>query len=293
MKITNHHGLPKTFQNAIERDDYTMGDARISVTGLLKPPRIGLLFQKYSNLIEKDVVDYIWQLQGRAMHKILEQGGDEHHLPEERLYTEIRGWRISGAADLQIKQPGVAKITDYKNTSSYAVMHGKDEWEQQLNCYRYLVEVNKFYSVDELAVCAIVRDWTRHQARLNPLYPVHPCVMIPVRVWSMDEAHAFLEERVKVHQQAIADRDLGDEPPLCSDEERWMRKPRYAVVKAGSKRASRVFDEAHEAADYVAVRGGGGFTVETRDAEPIRCTGDYCNVSRWCKQYQQWKAENP
>ena len=287
MKITNKHGLPRTFENVLRNDDYTMGDARISVTGLLKPPRIGLLFQKHSQHIEIDVVDQIWSILGRAVHKILEQGGDEQHLPEERLYAEVRGWRISGQADLQAKPGNRFKLVDYKNTSAYAVIHGKQEWEEQLNLYRWLVQINKLHEVDELEVCAIVRDWNRREAKAKYWYPQQPVEMVPIRLWTMDEAQRFAEDRVRIHQEAISAAEMGDEPPPCTDQERWMRTPTYAVVKAGNKRASRIFDDPSEAAEYASNRGS-DFVVETREAEPVRCTGDYCHVSRWCKQYREW-----
>lgn len=290
MKITNKFNLPKTFMNAVERDDYTMGDARISVTGLLKPPRIGLLFQKHAAKIEKDVTDQIWSILGRAVHKILELGGDEHHLTEERLYAEVRGWRISGQADLQSKVGNRFKIVDYKNTSAYAVMGGKIEWEQQLNCYRYLVQINKLYEIDELEVCAIVRDWSRHKAKQQAGYPEAPVVMVPIRLWSMDEAREFIERRVALHQAAIASCDMGDEPPPCTDEERWMRPTTYAVIKEGNKRPTKMFDDATAAAEFAKTKGD-GYRIETRPGEPVRCSGDYCNVSAYCSQYREWREK--
>lgn len=291
MRITNNHGLPKTILNAIQRDDYTRGNARISVTGLLKPPRIGLLYAKHTNDIEKDVVDFIWALFGKAVHKVLEVGGDEEHIPEERLFAEIRGWRISGQLDLQKLAPPMVAVTDYKVTSAWAVMNEKPEWEQQLNSYRWLLETATNYRVSKLAICAFVRDWSRHEAGASNTYPQQPMVMIDLPLWGMNEATAFIEERVRVHQTAQAEWDMGGEPPLCTDEERWMRKTSYAVKKQGNKRATKVHDSALEAAKH-AKNLGAEFLVETRPGEPIRCTGDYCSVSRWCSQYREWRKDN-
>lgn len=288
MKITNRHGLPKTIVNAIERDPYHMGDARISVTGLLKPPRISLLYKKYSDLIEKDVADNIWALFGQAIHSILERGGDEEHIPEERLFISCRGWRISGQVDLQKVSDTVVNIQDYKSTSAYAVMHDKPEWVEQTNCYAHLVRVCKGLTVQSLSIVAFVRDWNRHQAQANSDYPQSPCVVVPIPLWTPERAEAFIDERVRIHQDAQAGWDMGDDPPQCTDEERWMRTPTYAVVKQGNKRASKVFDDPTEATKYAEFRGA-AFVVETRKAEPIRCSGDYCGVSQWCRQYADWK----
>jgi hypothetical protein len=291
LKITNHDNLPRTILNAIERDDYTRGNARISITGLLKPPRIGLLYSKHAPDIEKDVTDFVWALFGKAVHKILEMGGDEEHIPEERLFAEVRGWRVSGQLDLQKLSPPMVAVTDYKVTTAWAVMHEKTEWVEQLNAYRWLLEQATNYRVSKLAICAFVRDWSRHQAGASNSYPQKPMVMIDIPLWSTDEAAKFIDSRVRVHQGAQALWDMGEEPPHCTDEERWMRTASYAVRKQGNKRATKTFDNALDATNHAKALGA-EFVVDTRKGEPIRCTGDYCSVSRWCSQYREWREKN-
>lgn len=287
MRVTNRLGLPQTLVNAIERDPYSMGAARISVTGLLRPPRITLLHKKHAAEIESDVVDNIWSLFGRAVHKILEDGGDEEHLTEERLFFDARGWRVSGAVDLQRLGNGRVRVVDYKTCSAYAVMHEKPDWVSQLNLYAHALRVAKDADVESLAICAIIRDWSRHKAKADPDYPQDPVAMIELSLWSPEEAAAFAEQRVRVHQEAIASVALGEDLPLCSDEERWMRQPEYAVKKPGNKRATKVFDTFQKAKDFAAIK---GLIIEERPAEPIHCTS-YCNVSAWCSQYAAWKKE--
>ena len=289
MKITNKFNLPKTLLNTIERDPYTKGEARISATGLLKPPRIGLLYSKHANEIETDVADHIWSIFGRAVHSIAETGGDEEHLPEERLFTTVRGWVVSGALDVQRLGGNAISITDYKTTSAWAVMNGKKDWEYQLNLYAELVRAAKDMEVQSLSVCAFIRDWARYEAAANTNYPQAPAVMIDIPLWPRAQAVAFLEERVRIHQEAQASWDMGDEPPECTDEERWLRPNRYAVWKDGNKRPTKVFDGMPEAAAFAAEK---GLRVETRKGEPVRCTGNYCNVNQWCKQYAQWQKDN-
>ena len=43
MKITNKQNLPESLVRAVSYSDYDRGDADISVTGLLNPPRIAVL----------------------------------------------------------------------------------------------------------------------------------------------------------------------------------------------------------------------------------------------------------
>jgi hypothetical protein len=77
------------------------------------------------------------------MHYILEQGKVPGHIVEERLFAELDGWSVSGAIDLQIESDKGIEINDYKNVGSWAVMNEKKEWEEQLNCYAWLVEYVK------------------------------------------------------------------------------------------------------------------------------------------------------
>ncbi len=45
MKYTNKHNVPVEIIRAITNDQYSKGEAHISVTGLLQPPRIRLLIK--------------------------------------------------------------------------------------------------------------------------------------------------------------------------------------------------------------------------------------------------------
>ena len=291
MRLTNKYNLPATIMNALERDDYNMGPARMSVTGLLKPPRIGILYRRHREQIERDVSDQVWSLFGRAVHTILEKGGDEEHIPEERLFIEVRGWIISGQLDLQKLDENRARVVDYKTTTAYAVRQEKQDWVEQLNAYAHLLRVVRGYEIESLAICAFIRDWNRHMSYQDD-YPPAPMQMIDIPLWSPQAAAEFISERVRIHQEAQALEDMGGEPVLCSDTERWMRKPQFRVMKGKNKRASRVFSSPEEAQEYIIQKQGAGYWLEQRPGEPIRCTGDYCNVSAWCSQHQKWKEEN-
>lgn len=290
MRITNRHGLPRTLTNLMERDTYDKGNARISVTGLLTPPRIAVLRQRHAADIEVDVADSIWALVGRAIHHVLEAGADEEHLSEERLFAEIDGWVVSGGLDVQYVPDGV-EITDYKFTSAYSVMNEKPDWVRQLNSYAQLVRMAKGLTVKKLSICAMVRDWNRHRVG-EPGYPRAAVINMPIEMWSPADAERFLRDRIKLHREAIVRADMGEELPECSDEDRWMRAPSFAVWRKGNKRPTRVCsseEEAIEVAKSIPHRKGDVLTIERREAEPIRCTGGYCQVSAYCAQFQRWK----
>ena len=232
--------------------------------------------------------DALWQLVGRALHHIAEAGADEEHIPEERLYAEVLGWRISGAIDVQHLSQGGVDIIDYKFTSAWAALNQKPEWQQQLNAYAWLYDVNHADTkVHRLQVCAFVRDWSRHEVERREDYPRAPIMTIPIELWEPERRQMFIEERVREHQDAARRHEWSDPLPLCTDEERWIRPKRYAVVKEGRKRAIKVFDREKEALDLVDEDHSLG--IEVRGGEPIRCAGNYCRVAPFC---EQWRIDN-
>jgi len=287
MKITNKSGLPQTLVNVLERDPYTRGGARLSVTQLIGSPRISILRARHDDEIEMDVVDGIWSMMGRAMHSLAEAGADENHIAEERLHTSILGWTLSGGMDLQTLRDGVAIIEDYKVTSAWAVMHDKPEWVQQLNVYAYLVHKVKGWRVEGVNVVAFIRDWSRMKASQDG-YPAAPVVRVQLPLWSVEQQEAFIHERIRLHQAAATADQFGDDLPHCTDEERWLKQSKFAVMKPGRKTAVRVFDTKAEA-DAFSTDNAGTEVVE-RPGAPTRCV-DFCSVSQWCTQWQTEKGE--
>ena len=51
-------------------------------------------------------------------------------------------------------------------------------------------------------------------------YPDSPISVIDIPVWDTETQKEFIEERVKLHQEAEADFLINRELPLCSEEER-------------------------------------------------------------------------
>ena len=281
MKITNKHRVPETLVALASREYYTKGAAQYSVTELLSPPRIRRLREQFHEKVEQDVTDMLWSMLGSALHVVMERGQTEGHITEERLFKEMDGVTISGQIDLQHERDGGVVITDYKFTSAWAVMADKPEWEEQLNVYRWLVETVKGNRVDALNICALIRDFSRHDNREG--YPAAPIQMISIPMWDLDKTEAFVRRRLDAHRDAKVAHEFGDALPECTPEERWQSETVYAVKREGRKTAIRVFKDRDEANQLAEKEKG---YVETRPGEPKRCTGNYCGVADWCSQYQ-------
>lgn len=291
MEITNNYSLPQSFLDFARNDKYSKGHADISVTTLIDSPRVRLMREQYAEERTTDVVDMIWPLFGTAVHHILEQSEpDENTVLEERLFSKINGWVLSGAVDHQKIKGQTVEITDYKVTSVWSVIHGKIDWERQLNVYAYLVQKNKGKKVTKLSICAILRDWNRRDAQNKADYPQAPVVIVDVPMWDEVERINYIHDRISCHQSAQTVYDIAEGVDdvfiKCSDEEQWKRDDAWAVKKKGLKRAMRVFSNEDDAKDFAAEQTV-PVEIEHRAGELVRCKGDYCGVAQFCSQYRE------
>jgi PD-(D/E)XK nuclease superfamily len=293
MKITNKFNVPETLLALATRDYYTKGDADYSVTEIISPPRIQRLRRQHYNEMEQDVADMLWMLLGTALHVVAERSEVDGHTNEERLSVGVDDVILSGAIDLQKNDKDGTVITDYKFTSAWALMNDKPEWEQQQNIYKYLVERVKKQPVKKLEICALIRDWSRREAIYKADYPQAPIQVINIPIWTHDRVEHFIKERINLHRDAKVNADWGEELPLCTEEDRWVRETKYAVKKEGRKTAVRVFDSEEEALALLSEmpEKDKGF-IEIRKGEAVRCTGNFCGVNKWCSQYQQSLQED-
>lgn len=286
MKLTNKFGLPQTFVNVIQRPTYTKGKANISVTELLNSPRIVQLKRKHWDEIETDASEMVWALFGSAVHNILEHGKDDHHIVEERIFTEHEGWKLSGAIDLQeVEEDGIV-ISDYKVTGAWSVMNEKQDWHNQLNVYAWLVEKVKKQPVKKLQIIAIVRDWAARETAKEG-YPSSPIATIDIPLWPMEEREAYINERIHLHSAAYFESETEGEMAECTAEEMWEKPEKFAVKKEGGVRAKSLHDSREEAEIALPPK---GYFIEHRPGSRTRCES-YCQVSGFCTQYQQYLKE--
>lgn len=292
MKITNNFNVPETLMALASRDYYSKGKSDYSVTEIISPPRIQRLRRTHFDEIEQDVSDMLWMLLGTALHVVAERSEVSGHTNEERLSAGINGIILSGAIDLQKDDSDGITITDYKFTSAWALMNDKPEWEQQQNIYKYLVERVKKKPVKGLKICALIRDWSRRDAQNKADYPKAPIQVIDIPMWTYDRTEAFIKERVEMHRDSKVSADWGDELPLCTDTDRWVRPTTYALKKEGRKTAIRVLDTQDEAEVLLKeLPEKDKAFIEIRKGEAVRCTGNFCGVSQWCSQYQSTLKE--
>ncbi|NBX48465.1 hypothetical protein EBT25_00640 [bacterium] len=244
MIITNKYGVPEPLVTLASKEYYSKGASQYSVTEIMSPPKIKRLREQYNDQIKQDVSDMLWNLLGSALHVVMERGVTDGWTMEERLYKEVDGVTVSGAIDIQQETPEGVVIIDYKFTSAWAVMQEKEEWQQQLNVYKWLVETVKRKKVVGLKICALVRDFNRHETKEG--YPKASIEMVDIPMWDSVTTEAYVRERLNLHRDAKVSADFGDELPPCSDTDRWQSETIYAVKREGRKTAIRLFKTIEE-----------------------------------------------
>jgi hypothetical protein len=287
MKLTNKFNLPEPFVAAVSSDDYERGDSEFTSTELIKPSRILSYQRKYDAVMEEDASERVWRFQGQTKHIVLERiarTNPDRYKVEERLSTVMPGTgaKISGQIDLFDRTDRT--LYDWKETSVWKFLLGDTkEWEQQANINLFLLRMNDI-TVNRLVNIAILKDWKARKARFGREqdYPKCAVHVMPLPMWGVGEAQAYINERVEKHRAEMKN------PPVCTKKERWQRDATFAVCRHDRKRAIRLYSDRDQAeaamlqAMKIAPPGDAKkFYIEERDAEPVRCL-DFCAVQTYC-----------
>ena len=289
MRITNRYNLPAPIVRAVTFGERTHRPGFISVTEAIKPPKMRALEIGHAAEITEDASGRLFALMGSAVHSVLERAMTDNVFQEEFLSAEIGGWTVTGRPDLleyDMKADGYL-LSDYKMTSVAAFFGGvKVEWEAQINCYAHLFRLHGF-EVGAAQIVAMLRDWSMgKRASGGDDYPPCPVLVLPVNLWPAEGQAGYLLNRVKAHQLA----QQGVEIPDCTPEERWERSAKWAAIKPGNKRATRVFENAGEAFVWINLSDNSDkFQVYKRPGGSIRCES-YCRVAPWCSQWAAIEA---
>jgi len=293
MKYTNENNLPASLVNAIKNinEDYEKV-GKYSITQLIQPPQVNTLISRHMKDITSDIGDEIFKIFGSAVHYILERSNKNNEVMEmieKRITMKVGGIVISGKMDLY--DPIQMHISDYKTTSVYKIMK-KDysDWITQLSDYRLLLLQNG-YVAQTAEVIALLRDFSKSKAKLNPEYPRCGAATVPIPLNDPLEQMADIALRIGRFEKAsrITDEKELSEIYPCTPEQQWKQQDKIAVysVKDGKKgvRAFRVVDTMEEA---TAITQGdtSKFTIEERTGERTRCE-EWCLAQPFCMQYRR------
>jgi len=305
MRFTNNLKLPQPLVDAVTNDPYHAGECEISVTGLINAPRRRVLLKRHDDVIEEDVSDRLWALFGQVGHGILERAAidDGTRVIEKRFFAKLDDWTISGQLDLlQFKteketpegvywkkrlrflEKGV--LADYKIMSVWEIVYGmREEKVAQQNMLAWLCKMNGL-RVGKIQIVSLLRDWSRFRALQGGKYPSRQIVVTTLPYWSMEKTESYIRDRIRLHKEAE------ELLPLCTEEERWHKDDKWAVMKTGRKSALRVFNSEIDAKHHIEglvekdEKLDGFLTITKRLGEDTRCL-HYCAAAKFCEQFME------
>lgn len=284
-------------------DDYDYGNEEkyISATQLLQPTRAIVLSAQVPEPDEIDLHKYIAPKMGNALHDSIEAVWKEPdnwnkammklgypskliekmdvHI-EERMKRKFRGYTIGGKFDMVIN----GNLFDFKSTSVYTWINGdKDEdYQLQGSIYRWLNP--ELIQSEDVTICFIFTDWQQKEALYKEGYPSQRIKQKSIQLMSEPEVERWISNKLADIEQNA--RLSQEEMCRCSDKELWRSLPKFKYYASGdiSKRATRVFDTAAEAAAFKAGNKSKG-TILMVPGEPKRC--NYCYAAPICKQREE------
>jgi hypothetical protein len=304
---TNKHKIPIEVVAAILKDRYTTEgeeSSDYSASTLVQPIQKTVIERrnkwdgkdpKEHKLKIFDVMDDFFSFMGSVAHQVLEDAWHTNMggIVEKRLYMEVPGGEIlSGKMDRFVD----GLIKDFKNTKVYKIMKGDyTDWATQQNVYAHLCRKNG-WEVSQIQIIALLGDWKQGEMFKNN-YPDCAIQVIPIRVWSDEEAQDWIDNRVRNIQIAseLDDQLLAKQYP-CSNEERWKNYQGTAVMKKGGKKAS-FLSKLGQKEDLAACKAYwkeknlvlDTYEIQIRWSEPKRCL-NWCAAATLC---QQWAKEKP
>lgn len=285
MIITNEMSLPAPFVDAAT-SDHKYTPKRYSVTEVMKGVRESILQRRHDAEIEQDVSDMVWAIFGSAVHGILEKSQETADQLKENWFSVDMGdgYELSGIFDLYDDSTGT--VTDYKTATAWKVVFGEfDDWKRQTMCYVWMLRQIGFENARRGEIVAMLKDHSKTKAKADNTYPQHPVYRIG---WDFTDEE--LEEcgkalKAKFAEIARCEQLPDEELPMCTEEERWHKADKWAVMKEGRKSAVKLYDSEQEAQER-ADREGEKFYVEHRPGDDPKCR-DYCSACEFCAHYRE------
>ena len=288
MIITNEMNLPAPFVDAAT-SDHKYTPKRYSVTAVMKGVRESILQRRHDSEIEQDASDMVWAIFGTAVHSILENSQETADQLKENWFSVDMGdgYELSGIFDLYDDSTGT--VTDYKTATAWKVVFGEfDDWKRQTLCYVWMLRQIGF-DAKRGEIVAMLKDHSKTKAKADRTYPQHPVYRIG---WDFSESEiAECGEwlRRRFEEIKAAEQMTDEELPMCSEEERWHKADKWAVMKEGRKSAVKLYDSEEEASER-AESEGEKFYVEHRPGDDPKCR-DYCAACEFCAHYRELVGE--
>lgn len=202
---------------------------------------------------------------------------------EQRASRKVGEWVVTGQYDIVMN----GQVQDVKSTSTYAYTSGVNDsqYVMQGSIYRWLNP--ELITDDVMTIQYLFKDWSKVQAISNPNYPALPVVEKPFALKDINEADSFVKSKLSEIDLYI---DAPEpELPYCTKEELWQKDSVWKYYgKLDAKRATKVFDNVHDANLYMSQKNGAGIVIEVK-GEPVKC--GFCNAAAHCSQFASMMSD--
>jgi len=277
---------------------YSNMSADYSVTELVSAPQYIQLRKRHSKeialrpMIPKSELS---SFRGTAIHSYFEKNlyqymkthPNEPYLIERRIWDKILDRKISGKFDVWYN----GDLYDFKNTSTWKkIFEDFTDWEAQQNIYALLLNKSNI-DVKSVNIVCWYMDYKEPKwgHKPDPKYPDDEVEVIQLNLWTPDEQIEYLEERISLHKDNEDRQD--DSLDECSFKEMWSKPSKYAVMKEGAERASRLTETEEAAYSWIKRKGEKDtqYEVVYRPGERTKCE-TFCECAPWCSQFKEYKG---
>lgn len=308
MLLTNIYNLPLSVSVFLASDDYdyVKEEWTISATSLLKSTRQIVLNSRLEHeTLAMDISSLVSARMGSAYHSAIENAwldpqkaleklsvsskvrerikinpesvkpGDIPVYIEQRNSKQVGRWTITGKYDLVID----GQLEDFKSTSVWTYLNqtNADKYSLQGSIYKWLNP--EIITSDYLQINYLFTDWSANQAKGGGNYP-------SLRVLSQRYPLLGLQETERFIKNKLRELELNwdkpeEELPLCTDEELWRKESVWKYYsKEDAAKASKNFDNPHDAAFYLKQKGKG--YIKEVQGEVTACK--FCSAFTLCSQ---------
>lgn len=284
MQITNELNLPQALVDACDVNPHN-AEGTISATTLKSGVREILLTKRHWEEMTDDVSDRIWTLFGTAVHALLEKEAPDTFV-EERFEKQIGKYKVTGRLDCYDMKQKI--IFDYKTATTWKYKFADySDWKFQGLVYAWLLK-QQGLEVNECRFVMMFKDFSKTKAKTESGYPQKPVYVYKFDVTPSDLE--MIEKKIvaKVQELEACENLPDDKLPVCSDEERWAKPSKFAVMKTGRKTAVKLCDDKETAEKYIEAVGGDLY-IEERKGTDGKCDG-YCSCCEFCSYWQEHYA---
>lgn len=299
MRFTNKYKLPAALVRAVENlvNEPHNKPGEYSVTTLLNGPKEVQLMNRHFDEIEVDVNKELWAVFGTAIHALLERNArvEDGQISEYSMRYEMHNTSgkvvgaITGKCDLLSDTEEGITLEDYKTTKAMAIKFADttSKWEEQLAGYCALLQFTEGIIVRRVRIIALLKDWSEMEAKRNEDYPDAPVAVLEWKFEDEQIAKVWEKMQHRFWAQYAASLMEDDEIAPCSFEERWAKESRYAIVRAGATKATKVCATRDEALQLIKTKFGPElYGVEERLGEDTKCLY-FCKAKEFCSYYKE------